>query len=63
MLMRVWRHGFGEGEVKEILEGYERSLMKRAVIAFRLSPAGFFDEAFLLELVIDLRRKLERSGR
>lgn len=48
-------------KLQKILEVYEKTLIKRAAIAYDRSPANFFDEAFLLELVIDLKRKLKGS--
>ena len=46
-----------EGLLK-ILEGLEGSLETRAVVAFRLSPESFVEEAGTLELVINLKEKL-----
>ena len=56
------KSGEGMGENRErllkILEGLEGSLESRAVVAFKRSPESFVEEARTLELVIDLRKKL-----
>jgi len=56
------KSGEGMGENRErllkILEGLEGSLESRAVVALKRSPESFVEEARTLELVIDLRKKL-----
>ncbi len=46
-------------ELSAILEDLEKTLIRRASLAARRSPETFLKELEALELVIDLRKKLQ----